>query len=547
MPKYLPKPSFYLGLGLSVPNLLTATVARSQSQESLPSESTAADANRQIQKANPLNSGNSSQPANTSQPPVPAGSTAVNAGTYTFVLSTPATIAMIAIVGGIAVFPILSLLLNSKKVAKLKQSKIFSNFGKKFQKPDILESDKFLHHRTFDKLAEITNQAENINADKFGNTEFMTFFKIKSYIDRSIDEYANLDETIELLKVAISTQNSFARIDSTESRYCSSSQQQLYKFVNSLLTQDLETSVFQAQVSQKLAEVLPLLKTEEGKLALQAYATEINHIAEHALGIKLILLFKKYQLDDYSTLRSISDTINLLDSEDLLNLDGLMLLVMVKYDVFEKLGPIVGIDEQFNRPETYSKMLQYIGLKSRHETSYQKFQDFLLLLKKWEVQYTSIVNVRQKYNTKEYHLPPEFSQEVPGLAIYQKYKDSFHLISAAPPTPVTPPQIQAVAAPPVVAVPEETMEPSVSVVSTPVETMAESIASIPEETLVAASSVASPLEETLVPASVVLTIEETPVPALVVATPEEKLVPELVVATPEEKLAPEQNVLTGTR
>ncbi len=357
----------------------------------------------------------------------------------------------------------------------------------------------------------------------------MTFFKIKSYIARSIDEYANLDEVIEMLKVAIATQNSFARIDSTESRYCSSSQQQLYKFVNSLLTQDLETSVFQAQVSQKLEEVLPLLKTEEGKLALQAYAAEINHIAEHALGIKLILLFKKYQLDDYSTLRSISDTINLLDSEDLLNLDGLMLLVMVKYDVFEKLGPIVGIDEQFNRPETYSKMLQYIGLKSRHETSYQKFQEFLLLLKKWEVQYNSIVNVRQKYNSKEYHLPPEFSQEVPGLAIYQKYKESFHLISAAPPTPATPVQVAVAPAP------LATSEPLESVVSTPVETMAESIASIPEETLVAASSsVASPLEETLVPASVVLTMEETPVP-------------ELVVSPLAEPQAPEPNVLTGTR
>ncbi len=108
MPKYLPKPSFYLGLGLSVSNLLTATVARSQSQESLPTESTAADANRQIQKANPLNSSNSSQPANTTQQPVPAGSTAVNAGIYTFVLPTPAAIAIIVIIGGIAVFPILS-------------------------------------------------------------------------------------------------------------------------------------------------------------------------------------------------------------------------------------------------------------------------------------------------------------------------------------------------------------------------------------------------------------------------------------------------------
>jgi hypothetical protein len=257
----------------------------------------------------------------------------------------------------------------------------------------------------------------------------MIFFKIKSYIALSIDEYANLDEVIEMLKVAIDAQNSFARIDSTESRYCSSGQQKLYTFVNSLLTQRLDPAVFKEQIDRKLVEVLPLLKTEEGKVALAAYVTEIGKISEHPLGLKLILLFKKYQLDDYSTLRSVSNTINLLESEDLLNLDTLMLLVMVKYDVFEKLGPIVGIEEKYNRPETYSKMLQYIGLKSRHEASYQKFQEFLLLLKQWEIHYKSIGNVREKYSAKEYRLPKEFSDLVPGMSLYQKYKDSFHLIT----------------------------------------------------------------------------------------------------------------------
>ncbi|WP_051038956.1 hypothetical protein [Chamaesiphon minutus] len=169
--------------------------------------------------------------------------------------------------------------------------------------------------------------------------------------------------------------------------------------------------------------------TEEGKVALRSYVAEISKISENPLGLKPILLFKKYQLDDYSTLRSVSNTINLLEAEDLLNLDALLLLVMVKYDVFEKLGPIVGIAEQYNRPETYSKMLQYIGLKSRHEVSYQKFQEFLLLLKQWETHYKTIVNVRNKYSEKDYQLPKEFGTEPPGFGLYQKYKDSFHLIA----------------------------------------------------------------------------------------------------------------------
>jgi hypothetical protein len=426
MSKYLPKSSLYVGLGTAIPTVLAANTARSQSNrdpDSLPTESTAANANRQIQKALPI------KPSGSDSTTLGIGGN--GAASYTFVMSTPAMIAVAVVVGGLALFPVISILLNSKKAAKLGKESFLSKWGDKFRKPQILESDKFLHNRTIEKLAQITNQAENLNADKFGNTEFMIFFKIKSYIARSIDEYANLDETIEMLQVAIDAQNSFSQIDSTESRYCSSGQQKLYSFVNSLLAQEIDVSIFRTQVAQKLEEVLPLLQTEEGKIALQAYVLEINKISQHPLGLKLMLLFKKYQLDDYSTLRGVSNTLAQLDSEDLLNLDSLLVLVMTKYDVFEKLGPIVGIEEQYNRPETYSKMLQYIGLKSRHESSYQKFQEFLLLLKQWEIHYQSVVNVRAKYSDKEYRLPKEFHNEVPGLKLYQKYKDSFHLIAQA--------------------------------------------------------------------------------------------------------------------
>jgi hypothetical protein len=433
MSSHLPKALLISSVGISFSSALIPTVARSQSknntEDSLPTESTAADANRQIQKFNPIQSA------------AAPGSTAINTGQYTFVVPTYSAIIVTVVIGGVALFPVVSLLLNAKKAAKLGQESFLAKFGNRFRKPPVLESDKFLHQRNFEKLAQITNQAENINADKFGNTEFMVFFKIKSYIARSIDEYANLDNVIEMLSVAVNAQHSFLTIDSTESRYCSSGQQELYKFVNGLLTQDLDPTVFQESVARKLQEVLPLLKTEEGKIALEAYVKEVSKISNNPLGLRLLLLFKKYQLDDYSTLRSVSNTIAQLESEDLLNVDSLLLLVMVKYDVFEKLGPIVGIEDKYNRPETYSKMLQYIGLKSRHESSYQKFQEFLTLLKQWETHYKSVVNVRQKYTAEAYRLPKEFNAEIPGFALHEKYKESFHLITPVTPATITPSKI----------------------------------------------------------------------------------------------------------
>ncbi len=458
MSKYLVKSATISGLGVLIPTVLGANVARSQSKnnakdprQTLPN---AAEINKKIQQNYPpelLEDGQTASPkqspgganslddgttANSNPSPTvpsitsaPDNTTAVGSAKYTFVLSTPALIAIVVIVGGLALFPVIHLLLNSKKAAEIRKNSIWSKWLDRFQKPKVLESDAFLHHRNFEKINQIADRVENIDADKFSNTEFTEFFKIKSYIARSANGYDNLDEIIECFHVAIGAQGSFARIDSIESKNCSTNQQELYKFVNGLFAEEVDSQSFKEQINLKYQEILPRLKSEEGKVALQAYVEEAINISQHPLAVKLLLLFKKYQFDDYSILRSVANTINLLESEDLLNLDSLMLLVMEKYDVFEKLGPIVGVSPENNRPETYSKMLQYIGLKTRHEVSYQKFQEFLKLLKTWEIHYQTVVNVRQKYAANEYRLPKDFTAELPGKSLYLKYKDSFHLIA----------------------------------------------------------------------------------------------------------------------
>jgi hypothetical protein len=440
--KYLPKPLHSFGLGLSIqPIIAIASAARAQSSQArdfrvdIP---TADEINKKIDRNYPqelVGDGKTTNPTPSPSisPTASSGTTALTAANYTFILPTPALIAIGVIVGGLALFPILHLLLTSKKAAELGKNSALAKLGDKLQKPQILESDAFLHQRHFEKLAQVANRAENLHADKFGNTEFMTFFKIKSQIARSVAEYTNLDNIIELLQISIETQHSFATIDSTESRYCSSSQQELYKYVNTLYEQNLEHEKFKELVDIKLQEVLPKLKTDEGRQVLQNYAKEATKVARHPLAIKLLMSFKKYNLTDYSILRNVSDTINLLDGENLLNLDGLMLLVMVKYEIFEKLGPIVGVAEEHNRPETYGKMLQYIGLKARHENSYEKFQEFLIEFKQWEINYKTVCNVREKYDPKEYRLPKDFTAEIPGAELYQKYQNSFHLIHTAVP------------------------------------------------------------------------------------------------------------------
>jgi hypothetical protein len=446
MSNHLPKSLLISSVGISVLSALSPTAARSQG--TTPPEKTndkplfinpADKINKNIEKNYPselLEDGTHApapKTAPTSTTSTPANTTAIGSSNYTFVLSTPAMIGIVVVVGGIALFPVLHLLFNSKKAIAFVGSSPLAKLFDRVQKPKVLESDEFLHQRNLEQLTSIAKKAESIHAEKFGNNEFTTLIKIESCIHRSLGEYAGLNDSVTMLEVAIGAQNSFLTIEGSESRHCSSTQQELYKLVNTLLHQEIDSGEFNKQVDRKLAEVLPLLKTEEGKIALRAYATEIAKISQHPLGLKLLLLFKQYNFDDFSTLRNVANTINQLKNEDLLNLDALLLLVMVKYDIFEKLGPIIGISDEYNRPETYAKMLQYMGLKAQHQVSYGKFNEFLVLIKKMGVHYQTVVNVRQKYDAGEYRLPKKFTAQIPSTELYHKYKDSLPLIDSTTP------------------------------------------------------------------------------------------------------------------
>jgi hypothetical protein len=98
---------------------------------------------------------------------------------------------------------------------------------------------------------------------------------------------------------------------------------------------------------------------------------------------------------------------------------------MVDYDVFEKLGPILGFTRNERTPETYARMLQVIGLEKRHQISFVKFKELITLLKKWYKPYHSVTTIREEYPSEKYHQSKEFTEEIPGINIYKKYEDYF--------------------------------------------------------------------------------------------------------------------------
>ncbi|WP_375328047.1 hypothetical protein [Microcystis sp. BLCC-F210] len=306
-----------------------------------------------------------------------------------------------------------------RKVIELILRKLFQ------RKPEVPELVEIVHNREMSAVGIFAKKAESIDSDKFSGQEFLMFVKMKYCLARGIEEYAGLDQSIKLLQGAIEAKNSYLTLDQTEFRYRSSKQQDFYQYVESLLASDYEDkAAFQARVAEKLLSTLPQVKTEEGKIALKAYQSELERLADYELGLKLLSLFKTYQLADYSVLRTISDILETFREKQTLDYSSLVVLVISKYEVFEKLKNIIGVADNKNKPETYARMMQYIALTYRHGKSYAQFAELLQVMRKWYLPYRAILDIRQRYPRSSFKLPKQFSEDIPGVAIYDKYRKS---------------------------------------------------------------------------------------------------------------------------
>jgi hypothetical protein len=308
----------------------------------------------------------------------------------------------------------------------LRNNNLFQSLFGKVVKPAVSENAIFLHNR---KLAEVEALGKTIkfaDSTKFSSQEFLQLVKLKYQIGKGAGEFAGLSSSLQLFVAAVKAQELFLKIDQTEIRYRGSKQQEFYQFTEKLLTHPEDQEHFRQQVQIKLTQLLADVKSEEGKKSLQSYADNLVCLSEYELGLKLLALFKSYQLSDYTVLRRIAELIDRLLSQkqDLHDLKELVIQVLERFDDFEKVGRIIGIDGEFNVPETYARMVQYVALLEKHQKSFGLFEKLLLALQKWNKPYQMVVGVRWEYPATEYQQPKEFSQAIAGEELYLKYKQN---------------------------------------------------------------------------------------------------------------------------
>jgi hypothetical protein len=298
-----------------------------------------------------------------------------------------------------------------------------SNYQEKFGKPKVPEGSANLHTRSFKEITLIGNKAEKINNKKFGNEEFLLLLRIKINMLKEAEGYQGLGECVDLLQAGIIAQKSFLRLEQTELRYRSRKQQEFYNYVAENLQGEINKEAFIQKINQKKTEILPSIATEEGRNAIDAYTKELNVLSQYKLGLKLLSLFKQYELKDFSILKKIADVVESFEGKDLVNSDDLVSPVLENYDSFDKLAPIVGLSAAESTPQGYARILQVIGLTNRHGKAYLEFGQLVQLLKKWETPYKAIALVRKEYTEDKYSIPDEFKQDIPGWNTYQKYTE----------------------------------------------------------------------------------------------------------------------------
>ena len=189
--------------------------------------------------------------------------------------------------------PILNSFSSDKKLG------LFGLFGGSFGRPKVPDKAIALYDRYLKKIVNLATKAEQIDDEKFGTKEFVLYIQLRNKVARGVNEYQQIGQSIQYLEVAITASSSYLKIEQTELRYRSRKQQAFYQFVIDNITDDIDKFVFRDRVKNKLAEILPLINSEEGSSALKSYVVEINKISQHALGLKLLALFKKYQLTDF--------------------------------------------------------------------------------------------------------------------------------------------------------------------------------------------------------------------------------------------------------
>lgn len=287
---------------------------------------------------------------------------------------------------------------------------------------EIPELALSLHDTELDELKKIFPTMRMLDNEQY-NDEFLLYMTIKNKVENNLDEYKSLQTFIKIFSFITKNINYFRIIKRIELDFRGKTQVELYDFVEQQLSLISDPKLFNEIVIDEIDKILKIIRNEPTKEALLSYRNALDMVTKDEIGLNLLILFKKYNIIDYSIFNVINTILNKLSKQNLEILKGLVLVVKVHYDELEQLGKIIGIPHSEDPVIIYAKIIQYIALSNRYDQIIYRFNKLLEIVKNWNKHYETLLQIREEYPSYKYKISHSFSESIPGESIYLKYKD----------------------------------------------------------------------------------------------------------------------------
>jgi hypothetical protein len=287
-------------------------------------------------------------------------------------------------------------------------------------KPPVPEESVLSHHQEFDQVTTLAQHVQKMDSEKFSGREFITYIRTK--VELSHPKAKGLYKSIQFLKAATAAKRNFDQISVVETRYLGRKQQEFYRFVDDLLTQNVFGEDFRQRIEAKLTTTLPEVVNDQGRDALKVYVSALVDLSHFEYGLELLVQFKRYELSSYLLLRTINDLLTKFAQLHLTDANILVPDVTQSFALFEQLAPIIEMPKTHVNPEGFAKVFHFMVLELKQEDTHRQFHRFMIALSKWRLVYQKLQDIRRLYDPKKYRLPKEFRLKIPGENILEKYK-----------------------------------------------------------------------------------------------------------------------------
>jgi len=288
---------------------------------------------------------------------------------------------------------------------------------------DVINS----YSKYVEELQVLGKMTESLDKNEFeDDDEFKIYLNLNHAIEQGLKEYKNLKYSVELIRASIRIVENHEHLLKIEMNFRGRKQQELYDFLDeklkSLKYKPNSHELIITDVKEKIEEIKPQLKSQEGLLCLQSYLLLLENILEDKVSSKLLADIRLGKFKNYELFKKLSEiTLILTNLKTISYKKDILNLAKNNISTFKTIFNATNIPIEKNTPKIFADILYLIALRNRKKPLIKKFNHLIQVLIKWEKQYKLSDSILSNINDKTHIIPKELLVPIPAFEIYQKY------------------------------------------------------------------------------------------------------------------------------